>query len=1430
MILDPKSALLHATPARTLVAIGASAGGLDACTRFVGAMPVGQGIGMILVQHLDPRHESLMVALLATRTGFAVEQAVEGAEVLADHLYVIPPGAYLTVNQGKLHLQSPPDHQGARLPFDTLLESLATQHGEQTFGVVLSGTGTDGSAGLQALKAAGGFCIAQDPKEAGYDAMPSNAIATGAIEVIATAAAIPAVIQRHLGGSRHATKKTVAAPVTPDDLLTDILDAIKTGSTHDFNGYKLGTVLRRVERRMALAGLLPSAMAQYLQMLRSHPAEQDLLASDLLINVTSFFRDPKVFDYLAANVLPGLIADCRDGEKLRIWTAGCSTGEESYSLAMLLKEAIDASGRDIPVQIFASDADEDAVATARLGTYDDTIAQTMAPERLARFFIQEGSSYRVLPELRSMVAFSVQNVLSDPPFSKLDLISCRNLLIYLSPESQAKVMSVFHFALRAGGVLLLGSAETAGNAPGQFELISKPEKLYRQIGPIRHGDIGVTIKTKAASSVSKQPMIGMARQISLSDLCRRLVMDSYAPAAALIDAGNGCVFSMGPTDRYLRIAPGYPTTDLLAMATPALKIKLRAALQKAREGNKRIVADGGRSREHGTAFKIDVQPVIHEGIDYCLVCFIDTIAPARSAKGSADRTDGTNQLERELEATKADLQDALRDLETSGQEHKAVNEEALSVNEEYQSTNEELLTSKEELQSLNEELTALNSQLQETLERQRTTSNDLQNVLYSTDLATIFLDTKLNIRFFTPATKALFSVIPGDVGRPLSDLNALASDTALLTDATAVLKSKVPIEREIETLNGDWFIRRILPYRAENGQIEGVVITFANITERRHTAEALEIAERTARSANIAKSRFLAAASHDLRQPLQSLKLVQGMLSKSMHDEAAKKLLARLDDTVGAMSGMLNTLLDINQIEAGTVQAHKTAFPIDDILRRLRGEFTYVAQSQGLKLRVVHSSLVVLSDPQLLEQMMRNLLANALKYTRTGKVIIGCRRRGDQVSIEIIDTGIGIPKREQAAIFEEYHQLHNEARERSQGLGLGLSIVKRLGDLLDHHVGVQSTPNRGSCFSIAVPMVGTAAAARPTTLANTAPKARVARIMVVEDDPEIRDLMQILLRQEGHEVETAADGPLALDMVGNQGFDPQLIMADFNLPNGMDGIEVIADLRGKLHRKVPAIILTGDISTGALQSIGLTDCLHFSKPVKAIELVGAINRLLAAESAAPAVAKVEAEAKAVGSVVYIVDDELSIRSSLREVLESEGLSVLDFATAEAFLLAYSPTGDECLLVDAYLPGLNGVEVIHKLRALGHGVPTIMITGSSDVTMAVDAMKAGAMDFIEKPVSADELLAGVRRALDTCRDASRIANWHDEAAGHLAGLTKRQRQIMDMVMAGHPSKNIAADLNISQRTVENHRAAIMERTGTKSLPALARLVIAANGAG
>jgi two-component system, chemotaxis family, CheB/CheR fusion protein len=1219
----------------SVVGIGASAGGLEACRKLVDALPADNGMAFILIQHLDPTHESMMVDLLAGHTSMTVRQATDGMILEREHFYIIPPGAYLSVGNGALHLSQPQARHGARLPFDFLLHSLAEEYGERVIGVILSGTGADGSLGLKAVKEGGGLVIAQDPSEAGYDGMPRSAIATGAVDLVLSVAEIPeALVKYDRRMTLTRTQNGFRPQGTVPDWLHEIIELLRTKTAHDFTLYKQGTLQRRIERRMAMAAIETDHMDRYLEILRTDASEPDLLAKDLLINVTSFFRDPQVFDFLAEKTVPDLLRSQAPDHPIRIWVAGCSTGEETYSLAMLFREQITAAKRNIKLQVFASDVDPDAVASAREGLYPETIEAEVSPARLARFFSKEDHGYRVSPELRAAVVFTVQDVLADPPFSRLDLVSCRNLLIYLRPEAQEKVISLFHFALREGGILLLGGSETVGSADDHFELISKSERLYRHIGRSRPGEFGFSVSASEAGQARGRLGKGQApsHQTALGELCRRLVMETYAPAAVLINGKHEVLYSMGPIDRYLRVAPGHPTHDLLAMAREDMRTKLRSAIQQASQEKARVVVAGGRVNRNGNSlsFSIAVQPALSEGEELLLICFIDEPKEERRPDRQAVPGDGrrVTELEHELEATRNELQSAIRNLEISSEEQKAINEEALSVNEEYQSTNEELLTSKEELQSLNEELTALNSQLQETLERQRTTSNDLQNVLYSTDVATIFLDTNLNIRFFTPATKSLFSVISSDVGRPLADLSSLAADGALLTDARTVLQSLVPIEREIEAKSGAWYIRRILPYRTQDNGVEGVVITFADITERRHTADALEAAKRQAQQANAAKSRFLAGASHDLRQPLQTLALLQGLLARTVEGERAQKMVARLDETVGAMSGMLNTLLDINQIEAGTVHAELVSFPINELFDRLKDEFTYHAKAQRLAFSVVSCGLSIRSDPRLLEQMIRNLLSNALKYTKRGKVLLGCRRRAGMLSIEIWDTGIGIPDAELQAIFEEYHQLDNAARERSRGLGLGLSIVQRLGNLLGHPVRVRSQPGKGSVFAIEVtlPLDGAALELEHQNGIDEEKVEEVHRtgnILVIEDDPEVRELLELFFTDEGHGVATAPDGIVALELVARGTFRPDLIVADYNLPNGMDGLAVTAKLRENLHRQIPALILTGDISTVTLRYIALQDCVQLNKPVKLKELTQAIQRLLpnsqrAAKSHAPA--------------------------------------------------------------------------------------------------------------------------------------------------------------------------------------------------------------------
>ena len=1427
--MRPRDPALSGAPGNFCIAgIGASSGGLEACKKLLAGLTARTKTAFIVVQHLDPNHSSMMVELLARATRMNVLQAADGMIIEPDNIYVIPPGAYLAASNGALHLSTPLARHGARLPFDFLLQYLAVSYGPRAIGIVLSGTGADGSLGLPAIRQAGGLVIAQDPKEAAYAGMPQSAIATHAVDLILPVADIAEAVLSY-------AQKIGAIPARDD--LEKVILLLREQTPHDFTLYKPGTLERRIARRMGLTGIGVADMDRYLELLRTDGKELQMLTEDLLINVTSFFRDPKIFETLSDSVIPEIIAAASAAHRaVRLWVAGCSTGEETYSLTMLFMEQIRATNTNVKLQVFASDVDAQAVATARNGFYLAAIENDVSAARLERFFVEEDHGYRVSADLRAAVVFTVQDVLADPPFSKLDMVSCRNLLIYLRPEAQTKIISVFNFALRESGILLLGSAESVTPGDARFAVVSKPARIYRKIPHSGPADFRFQAPDIEPARVLARLTAGrpQSRHLALAELTRRMMLERFAPAAVLINRKFECLYSSGPTERYLHVAPGYPTHDVLSMTRPGMRVRLKAAIIEAVDTDSRITLPGGRTSQdaEATPFTFDIQPVKSDNEQLLLICFIDTPAaaskrPPRGAKRNASNRDA---LERELEAARAELQQAIRSLEISGEEQNAINEEALSVNEEFQSTNEELLTSKEELQSLNEELTALNSQLQESLERQRTTANDLQNILYSTDVATLFLDSNLKIRFFTPAATAVFTLIPTDIGRPLTDLHARSVDNTLSEDAMAVLRTSEPVEREIETENGAWFNRRIMPYRTEGNGTEGVVMTFTDITQRKQTAKALEEATREAERANMAKSRFLAAASHDLRQPLQTLSLLKGLLEKIIDGAPARKLLSRLEETTGAMSGMLNTLLDINQIDAGVVQPTISEFPINTLLNRLRDEFTYHAEAKGLGFRVMPCRLVIRSDQHLLEQMLRNLVSNALKYTKSGRILLGCRRRGANITIEVWDTGIGIPEPELQAIFDEYHQIDNAGRDRNRGLGLGLSIVQRLGFLLQHRIQVRSNAGKGSVFAIEVATIPGAVEPEPAPAPPAADPAvqppRQGSILIIEDDPDIRDLLAKFLEEEGYHPVSATGGTDAFEMVISGRVQPDLILADYNLPDGLNGLQIASKLRVRTRRQIPVIILTGDISTGTLRDIAAAQCTQLTKPMALGDLISAIQLLLPAteESVAP---PAPSRPKSRGPVIYIVDDDAKLRQSMRAILESDGRQVETFSSCEAFLEAFQPGREACLLLDSYLPGMGGMELLQQLNEAGQLPPAIMITGHSDVKTAVRAMKAGATDFIEKPASSEEVLAAVRRALEQSTDAAKAIAWRDRAASHLASLTARQREIMELVLAGHPSKNIAHDLNISQRTVENHRAAIMAKTGAKSLPALARLALAAS---
>jgi two-component system CheB/CheR fusion protein len=1417
-----------------VVGIGASAGGLEACQRFLAAMTHPSDMAFILIQHLDPTHESLMVELLSKSTAMPVCQATDGMILENDHLYVIPPGAYLSFSAGALHLSEPLAKRGARLPFDFLLQSLAESVGSRAICIILSGSGTDGTIGLKAIKAAGGLVIVQSPEDSAYDGMPRSAIASGRVDIILPVEEIARELVRFRQRLDALQSTTGAAR---------IVALLKDKTVHDFTLYKSGTLERRIAHRMTLAGIPADDTGRYFDILEHDAKERQQLADDLLINVTSFFRDPKVFEVLASTVIPEIVSSAGD-QAIRIWVAGCSTGEETHSLAMLFQEQILAVRSLAKIQMFASDVDEKAVATAREGLYPASVEQTVSAERLLRFFDKQDNGYQVAAELRATVVFAVQDVLADPPFSKLSFVSCRNLLIYLQPEAQAKAISIFHFALRQSGVLLLGSAEAVNAHDVRFAAISKQARIYRKTG-IASMDRKFSIPgVEGVRMPSRVTTERVTTGLDIAEFCKRLILESYAPAAILINERFECLYSVGPTGPYLRAVQGYPTQDLLAMIKPVLRARLKSAVAKAASENVKVIVAGGRAVHEGLPvhFSIEITPVKKQNDRLFLVCFAGNAKQIRQAPPEAKVADSAHrparnvELEQELREARAEIASLSHSLELSSQEQHAINEESMSVNEEFQSTNEELVTSKEELQSLNEELTVVNSQLQETLERSRMTSNDLQNVLYSTDVATLFLDENLDIRFFTPAAKALFTVIASDVGRPLSDLHSLAKDDALAEDATQVLKTFKPIEREVEAQNGDWFNRRVLPYRTHDESVAGVVITFTDITQRKKIKLALKAAQIVAEEANVAKSRFMAAASHDLRQPLQTLTLLNALLAKITGGAQAQKLLHKMDETTNSMGDILGTLLDINQIEAGVVKPDMQSFPINRLLQKLGEEFSLIAESRGLALRVVPCSLNIYTDPKLLEQIVRNLLSNALKYTKKGGVLLGCRRGRNTIKIEIWDSGSGIPKAELKVIFDEYHQVENSGRDKSRGLGLGLSIVQRLAEVLGHSISVTSTFGKGSAFSIeaaisTLPPAGAGDSQQERVGSADAQKAtRIASILIIEDDTDIRHLLEMFLIEEGHIIAAAQDGDSAVKLVASKMVSPDLVIVDYNLPNGMNGLQVISALRKLRGPVFSAIVCTGDISTETIRNIAEHDCVHLSKPMKLKDLNDTIQRLMAVVAISEKVTPPAIKYPPLPGLrtVYIIEDDAAVTSAMRMIFEANGFRVETFGDCEDFFYAPRIEANSCLLVDANLPGMRGLEMLQKLASAHSQLPAILMTGEGDVKMAVQAMKAGAFDFMEKPVNESDLLKFVKRIFEQSSDADSVAQRRAKALEQIASLTSRQRQVMDMVLAGHPSKNIAADLGISQRTVENHRASIMEKTQTRSIPALARLAIMAGG--
>ena len=823
-----------------IVGIGASAGGLEALELFLQNVPAESGMAIVIVQHLDPTRAGIMPELLQRATAMKVIQVKDRTRVKPDCVYVIPPNKEMSILRGVLHLLDPVAPRGLRLPIDFFLRSLADDSEERSIGVILSGMGTDGTLGLKAIKGKAGVVFVQDPASAKFDGMPRSAIEAGLADVVAPVEALPGKIIAYLHHVPLIARPGLAEEDQSHSAFEKVVILLRAQTGHDFSLYKKNTVYRRIERRMGIHQI--DRIATYVRFLQENPEELELLFKELLIGVTSFFRDPAAWEVLKAQVIPALLKDRPLSQALRVWIPACATGEEAYSLAIVFREALEQfkPARSHTLQIFATDLDRDAIEKARAGVFPANIAADVAPERLSRFFVQLERGYQVSKPIRETVIFAPQNVAMDPPFTKLDLVSCRNLLIYLTPELQKKLLPLFHYSLNPGGFLFLGSAETVGEFTDFFAPLDGKARLYRRLdsGP-RAEPIEFPASFTPGRTGVPPPPKALKPPANLQSQAEQLLLQRYSPAAVLVNDKGDILFISGRTGKYLEPAAGKANLNIFAMAREGLRYELTGAFQKALRQKDAVTRKNVKVGTNGGVQAIDLtvqaiaEPEALRGL--VMIVFTEVTTPPEpkrpaKAKGPSASSARVAALEGDIEQARQELQTTREEMQTSQEELKATNEELQSTNEELQSTNEELTTSKEEMQSMNEELQTLNTELQHKVNDMSRLNNDMKNLFDSTEIATVFLDPALRVRLFTAGSNRIFKLIPGDVGRAITDIVSELAYPELADDAREVLRTLVAHEQPAAARDGRWFTVRIMPYRTLENMIDGVMITFMDIT------------------------------------------------------------------------------------------------------------------------------------------------------------------------------------------------------------------------------------------------------------------------------------------------------------------------------------------------------------------------------------------------------------------------------------------------------------------------------------------------------------------------------------------------------------------------------------------------------------------------
>jgi two-component system, chemotaxis family, CheB/CheR fusion protein len=1271
----PKAPRAKSAPTSSfpIVGIGASAGGLEAFRRLLGALPTDIGMAYVLVQHLDPHHESILDELLSEATQMQVAEVKGDVRVEPNRVYVIPPAQDMVLASGMLKLVPRTPAGSAHMPIDSFLKTLATVQGSQAIGVILSGMGSDGTLGLRAIEAEGGIGFAQDPTSARNADMPKSAIAAGVVDFVMTPEEIArelARLGRHpylASGEKPADADTPAeageaAPGDDHEALNRVLEQLRKASGTDFSAYKKTTLLRRIARRMAVSRA--ATIGEYARHLESDEAETKALFEDCLISVTSFFRDPEVFAALCEQVLPSLLKDRPSNVPLRVWVPGCATGEEVYSIAMCLLEAASKLRDNPALQIFATDLSESALAKAREGTYLVNIARDVSPERLRRFFAKTNGGYQVSKTIRELCVFARHDMTRDPPYSRLDLISCRNVLIYLEPRLQERVFATFHYALRPDGYLVVGPAETAGASSTLFAPLDEKHRIYTRkatVGPPRFPSAPRDASpSRAGASLATLPTGG-------SEVPRetdRMLLARFGPAGVVVDDGLRVLEFRGDTDPFLEHAQGQASLKLERLLRKGLIIGLRQAIEEARRTDAPVRREGlqVRYREQLRGVDIEVVPIKGRATsERCLLILFESAgAPARAerrapAAPSVDTGDAKDheiaRLGQGLDQITEYLHSLVREHEAALEELQSTNEEALSSNEELQSVNEELQTAKEEVQSANEELATLNQELQDRNEQLGRSNDEIQRALDSANAIVdtvrrplVILDAELRVE---KANEAFHETFPAGSeptrGRQLSELGSgqwnrpelLVALRDVLTGDTTV--ENLELEAEFPGIGARTMsltARRLHPAGGSRARILLAIEDRTEVKRSEQGREALLTLEHDARqraeAADHLKDEFVATVSHELRGPLTVISgWMNILLSSGQSPDTATlaKALAAIGRGVTAQGRLISDLLDHSRLVTGKVELQRGPIDLLTVAESALVGVRAAAEAKDIRLELSgdRGSCIVLGDADRMQQVLWNLIFNAVKFTpRGGQVHISVARVRNQVHVTVRDTGRGIAEDFLAHVFDRFRQAEGSTSRTQHGLGLGLTLVRELVELHGGTVRAESPgKDQGATFTVVLPipalLLGPAAleaAIAPGSSTEAPVAADTSRrvldgvsLLVVDDEVDAREALVGLLERYGAYVRPAASVAEAMEVLA-QGL-PDVLISDLGMP-GEDGYELIRRVRllpPEEGGRLPALAVSAYATDEHRKKVMNGFSGHLEKPVAPADLVAAVARL-----------------------------------------------------------------------------------------------------------------------------------------------------------------------------------------------------------------------------